>query len=70
VCCCCSPAAPESGLLLLLQDKLSLLRLPTDLMDSKLACANSLALLNPTWMADLQVGLGFGSQGVADVVHL
>jgi hypothetical protein len=67
VCCCWShaaaaaaAAASESELLSLLQDRLSVLRLPTELMDSKLACARSLALLNPRWMADFQVGWGFG----------
>lgn len=55
MCCGCSslPCA-ESELLPLLHHSLSVLRLTTELMDSKVACASSLALLHPAWGADCQ----------------
>lgn len=48
------PCATEAELLPLLHNKLSVLRLSTDLLESKLTVATSLALLSPTWTQDLQ----------------
>jgi hypothetical protein len=59
---CCCPLPPvlllitESDILDLLSSKLTVLRLTPEQMQSKAACATSLAMLNHAWQADLQVG--------------
>ena len=46
----------ESDILELLSSKLTVLRLTPEQMQSKAACATSLAMLHHAWQADLQVG--------------
>lgn len=44
----------EAELLPLLHSKLTVLRLPVELMEGKMALVNSLAQLHPAWTTDLQ----------------